>query len=120
MRLFYRLGYYLAGFSVGLIILGIVFSGKKTSCNYGPSSRVKNQIFKNKIIISKHIIDKYPYLNDSLVRTIIQNGKINFLNSKIQQDSCSIYYIEIKNKNFGYLSIANCKDESKIINFSSP
>ena len=46
MRVIDRFGYYLGGFSVGLIFLGFVFSGKKTSCNYGPSARVNNLLQK--------------------------------------------------------------------------
>jgi len=51
MRVIDRFGYYLGGFSVGLIFLGFVFSGKKTSCNYGPSARVKNKVIVNFIPI---------------------------------------------------------------------
>ena len=40
MKLLYRLGFYLAGFSVGIILLSVIFKGKKTSCNYGPNDRV--------------------------------------------------------------------------------
>ena len=39
-----RLGYYLFGLSIGVIILSFIFSGKKTSCNYGPQARVKSQL----------------------------------------------------------------------------
>ena len=49
MSLFYRIGYYLVGFSVGLIFLAFVFNGKKTSCNYSPSSRVKSSLLQKKI-----------------------------------------------------------------------
>ena len=39
-----RLGYYLGGFSVGLIFLFFFFNGKRTQCTYAPEARVKKDI----------------------------------------------------------------------------
>ena len=55
MKLLYRLGYYFVGFSVGLIFLTFIFSGKKTSCNYSPSARVKGNLEKKEIFISQEL-----------------------------------------------------------------
>ena len=54
MNLLYRLGYYFVGFSVGLIFLTFIFSGKKTSCNYSPSARVKRNLEKKKYLFLKN------------------------------------------------------------------
>ena len=64
MRVIDRFGYYLGGFSVGLIFLGFVFSGKKPSCNYGPSARVKNNLLQKKIAFSPNDNNKI-FLSDS-------------------------------------------------------
>ena len=45
-----RLGYYLGGFSVGIILLTFILSGKKTSCNYGPNARVIDNLTQKKIV----------------------------------------------------------------------
>ena len=58
MRMIDRFGYYLGGFSVGLIFLGFVFSAKKTSCNYSPSARVKNNLLQKKIVYLPNYNDK--------------------------------------------------------------
>ena len=52
MKLIQRIGYYLGGFSLGLIILAFFFSKKKTSCSYGPEARVIKNINSKKILFS--------------------------------------------------------------------
>ena len=116
MKVIERFGYYLGGFSVGLIFLGFVFSGKKTSCNYGPSARVKNNILQKKIIYSPNHNNK-PFMSDSLVRSLINIGDINFSKSNIKKDSCRTYFIDLDLKNNFYLEIANCPEIIKIIDF---
>ena len=50
MSFLYRLGYFLGGFSAGLVILFFLFNGKRTQCNYGPQARVINNLSeKNKV-----------------------------------------------------------------------
>ena len=46
MNLLYRLGFYLVGFSIGLVFLTVILKGKKTSCNYGPNDRVISNLSK--------------------------------------------------------------------------
>ena len=52
MKLIQRIGYYLIGFSIGLIILAFFFNKKNTSCSYGPNARVLKNINSKKIIYS--------------------------------------------------------------------
>ena len=111
-----RFGYYLGGFSVGLIFLGFVFSAKKTSCNYSPSARVKNNLLQKKIVYLPNYNDKI-LINDSIVRSLINVGEINFSKSNTKKDSCRVYYIDLDSKNNFYLEIANCSETIKIIDF---
>ena len=46
-----RLYYYSTGFIIGIFFLFFIFNGKRTSCNYGPSARVIDNI------ISKELTD---------------------------------------------------------------
>ena len=49
MKLIHRIGYYLGGFSIGLILLAFFLGGKKTSCAYGPNARtIKNISIKKR------------------------------------------------------------------------
>ena len=116
MRVIDRFGYYLGGFSVGLIFLGFVFSAKKTSCNYSPSARVKNNLLQKKIVYSPNYNNKI-LINDSIVRSLINVGEINFSKSNTKKDSCRVYYIDLDSKNNFYLEIANCTKTIKIIDF---
>ena len=116
MRVIDRFGYYLGGFSVGLIFLGFVFSGKKTSCNYSPSARVKNNLLQKKIVYLPNYNNKI-LINDSIVRSLINVGEINFSKSNTKKDSCRVYYIDLDLKNNFYLEIVNCSKTIKIIDF---
>ena len=108
MNLFYRLGYYLAGFSVGIIFLTFMFSGKKTSCNYSPSARVKRNLEKKEIFISKDIRDKYPFLNESNIKNYIKDGEIDFSKSNTKLDSCKTYFFNLSKKNISNFEVVNC------------
>ena len=108
MSLFYRLGYYLVGFSVGIIFLTFIFSGKKTSCNYSPSARVKKDLEKKDIFIAEYLKKRYPFLNDSLVKNYIRNGEIDFSKSNTKLDSCRTYFFNLKNENISNFEVANC------------
>ena len=116
MRVIERFGYYLGGFSVGIIFLVFVFSGKKTSCNYGPSARVKNNLLQKKIVYLPNRTNKI-FINDSIVRSLINAGEINFSKSNTKKDSCRVYFIDLDLKNNFYLEIANCSETIKIIDF---
>ena len=98
MNLLYRLGYYFAGFSVGLIFLTFIFSGKKTSCNYSPSDRVKGNLENKEISISQELQNKYPFLDENLIKNYIKNGKIDFAKSNVKLDSCKTYFFNLSKK----------------------
>ena len=44
MNLLKRFGFFISGFSIGLIILAVFLRGKKTSCDYGPNARTVKQL----------------------------------------------------------------------------
>jgi len=50
MKLVHRIGYYVVGLSLGIVIVSFVFSGKKTTCNYGPNARVLADLKKKKLM----------------------------------------------------------------------
>lgn len=96
-----RLGYYLGGFSVGLVFLFFFFNGKRTQCNYAPSARVKNNIQQKKWVFEK---DFYS-INDTL--QWFKSANVRFGESTIGVDSCNVYMMEVYNKTF---FIENCTD----------
>ncbi|WP_067149365.1 DUF4258 domain-containing protein [Pseudotamlana agarivorans] len=120
MKLIQRIGYYLGGFSLGLIILAFFLSGKKTSCSYGPDARVLKNINSKKIIYSpevkQSINDKYT--DSSEISTILKKGDINFSDSNPRQAPCGIYSIEGEHKNRNIqLTVENCDSIATIKSF---
>ena len=102
-----RLYYFSTGLIIGIIFLFFIFNGKKTSCNYGPSARVIDNI-KSKELIFK--VDEDTIGNDKLI-DIISNGKVRFNKSDVDKKPCALYFIESKTLN---LIVENC-DKKAII-----
>ena len=71
MKLFFRIGYYLFGFTIGLFLLSIIFKGKKTSCNYSPNDRVINDLSKKKW---NSILEKKIYIRLNFVSYLSKDG----------------------------------------------
>ena len=111
MKLIHRIGYYLGGFSIGLILLAFFLNGKKVSCDYGPESRVIKNINTKKLIYSSNALNEAfnIELDTSLIKNIILNGDIDFSESNTRQEPCGIYQI---NSSFNdkdiTLMIENC------------
>lgn len=119
MKLIQRIGYYMGGFSIGLIILAFFLNGKKTSCSYGPESRVLKNINLKKIVYSQHISD---LLNKEIVDStdisyILEKGNINFSESNPRQEPCGIYVIEGEHSdNEAILTVENCDSVATVLN----
>ena len=115
MNFLKRLGYYLGGFSAGLIFLAFFFNGKKTQCNYGPEARVLNDLSKKEWRFAKGV---YPViLLDSLsINTFIEYADVDFSSSKTSIDSCKVYQIETELELKKYaLRVENCKKNATIL-----
>ena len=113
MKFLYRLGFYLIGFSVGLIFLMIILKGKKTSCNYGPNDRVISNISKK---IWKKQNNKSSAFDSIAFRRFLDKANVDFGKSKTQKNSCKIYFMN------GYweekpisLTVENCEKTVEII-----
>ena len=103
MTFFKRLTYYLFGFTIGLFFLFFILGGKKTQCNYSPSSRVKNDILEKDWVFQNNI--KIP--SDTI--NWFKKSKVIFRKSIINADSCDVY-------NFSYNSyfyfVKNCDNNA--------
>ncbi len=96
-----RLGYYLGGFSIGLIFLFFFFNGKRTQCNYSPSARVKSDIQKKQWVFEDNF---YP-IQDTL--QWFSKIDIDFSESNVGVDSCNVYVLKVDKKAF---SVENCTE----------
>jgi len=120
MKLIHRIGYYLGGFSIGLIVLAFFLSGKKTSCDYGPNARtIKNISIKQKIYTDATMVTMNNHSLDTLiVSELIRTGNVNFSESDTKLDSCKIYLIEnsFEDKDIE-MRVQNCDSTATIISF---
>ena len=118
MTFLQRLGYYLGGFSIGLIFLAFFLSGKKTSCDYSPNARVKKNIRLKTLQYSERASQSLLRgdIDSSFINQALKNGTVNFSRSNTKLDSCKIYVIEAKSgeKDMA-LTIENCDSIAKIL-----
>lgn len=111
MKLLHRVGYYLGGFSIGLIVLAFFLNGKKVSCDYGPEARVLKNINSKKLLIPEDIQNVFTSKNiDSLeINNILKHANILFSESDTRKEPCGIYYLENKlSENKMDLKVENC------------
>ena len=111
MKLIQRIGYYLGGFAIGLIILAFFLRGKNTSCDYGPNARtIKNISIKKKVYSENATAFMHMHQIDTLeVSRLIHTGDVNFSESDTKSEGCKTYSIEntLEDKDIT-LKIENC------------
>ena len=112
MSFWKRLGFYLGGFSLGLVILAFFLKGKNASCNYGPSAKVIQDINYKEQVYSPQafsFIEEFK-IDTSQITRVLQYGDVDFSQSQTDRDSCNIYVIQGENKPFLQVTIENCKE----------
>ncbi|WP_431157714.1 hypothetical protein [Winogradskyella poriferorum] len=121
MKFIHRLGYYLGGFAIGLIILMFFLGGKKASCDYGPNARTVKNISSKPLAYSdsaQNFIEKNK-LDSTIVKDLIRYGDVDFSKSQTNLDSCNIYHISNIFKDLEMqLIVKNCESRSKILSMS--
>ena len=108
MSFLYRIGYFLSGFSAGLVILFFLFNGKRTQCNYGPEARVINNL-SEKNWETKTALLPGMSLDSTSVQLLLKHASVNFSESDTKRDSCKRYAISsyYDNKSIA-LEVENC------------
>ena len=124
MKLIQRIGYYLGGFSLGLILLAFFLNGKKVSCSYGPDARVLKNIKSKNIIYSERALNEMANYNidSSYINHALLKGDINFDSDKSnpRKEPCGVYYVEdsFKEKEIAF-AVENCDSIATILNLFS-
>ena len=96
MKFIHRLGYYLGGFSIGIIILMFFLNGKDASCDYGPNARTVKNISLKKFEYSENVMKTISLngIDTSSVRQLIEYGSVDFSESDTKSKDCKTYKIE--------------------------
>ena len=121
MTLLQRIGYYLGGFSIGLIILAFFLNGKKVSCDYGPEARVLKNINTKKIVFSEATITDLSAkkIDSTTISYLLKKGDVDFSKSTPREKPCGIYTIEGEYKDKEMLmTVQNCDSIATILNIS--
>ena len=120
MKFIHRLGFYLGGFAIGLVLLMFFLNGKDASCDYGPNARTTKNIASKKIIYTSEVSSVLANRNidSTIVRQLIKFGNVDFSESDIKTIPCKIYHIENSYKEIDViLKVENCDSIAKIISF---
>ncbi|ARV08484.1 hypothetical protein BTO05_02055 [Winogradskyella sp. PC-19] len=120
MKFIHRLGYYLGGFSIGIIILMFFLNGKDASCDYGPNARTVKNITIKKFQYSEDVLETITSNNidTSSVRQLIKYGSVDFSESDTKSKDCKTYKIENTFKERDVvLRVQNCSLVATILNF---
>ena len=95
MKFIHRLGYYLGGFAIGLIILAFFLNGKRASCSYTPDARVLKNIRNKERIYSEEAQQAMQLnkLDTTHINSMLNNGDVDFSRSNTELDSCKTYVV---------------------------
>lgn len=118
MKFIHRLGFYLGGFTIGLLLLFFFLGGKKTSCAYGPEARtLKNIKIKQRLFSEKTLTFlANNQLDTSAVSSLLNHGDVLFSESNTKLDSCKQYIIVgmVSEKNIK-IRVENCEEKATIL-----
>lgn len=110
-----RLSLFGFGFLIGIILLTFFYRKKNTEFNYSPQARVKSSLLsKSEIRYETSYLENI--FTDSLVKDIIELGKVDFKKSQTNRDECNIYHITYQIQNF--IEIENCADYIRLLSTS--
>ena len=110
MKLYNKVKFFSFGLLLGTFFLITILNGKNLSCNYGPESRVINNLKQKKWTFDneKKALDTFNLVD------FLENSKVVFNKSNTKKDSCKVYYLKGIRKYKGTnINAENC---NKIIN----
>lgn len=118
MKFIHRLGYYLGGFAIGLVVLAFFLSGKEASCDYSPNARTtkylsglpKSYSDNAEAFMREHDIDT------SIAKQLIRYGKVDFGNSNTRGNPCKTYLLNsVYKESKLQLTVENCDEKAHIV-----
>ena len=121
MKFVHRLGYYLVGFSIGLVLLMFFLNAKDASCDYGPNARTVKIITSKPMLYSDYAIrfmDKHT-LDSTIITNLVKYGSVNFSDSNTELDSCKVYLLNNSYKERDMtLKIKNCDSLATLLDIN--
>jgi hypothetical protein len=115
MKFIYRLGFFLGGFSIGMIILVFVLNQKNASCNYFPNDRVLHDIQKKSIVFEPETLEAIlsKQVDSLAIIQTIQQGDVDFGESQTKEEGCNKYLINHPD-DLIQISVRNCSTKAYV------
>ena len=121
MGLLKRIGFYLLGLSIGLVIVAFFLKEKGTSFCYGPNCRVLKDIRNKQITYREEAlkaISEYSLDTTGIAKAVFTDGDVIFSESDTKRDSCKTYAIDATlNSKTVTVSVENCDSIAKVYDF---
>ena len=121
MKFVHRLGYYLGGFAIGLLLLMFFLNGKDASCDYSPNARTVKNISSKTIQYSDKasIFIQEQALDSTTIINLVKFGSVDFSKSETKLDSCKVYHIDNSYKEREMeLRIKNCDSLATLLDIN--
>ena len=117
MRLIGRIGYYLAGFIIGLLLLFFFLGGKKASCDYGPNARVLKQLRSKEQVIAPNVMlaIQQAGLDSNAIEQLLLKGDVLFGESEPRREPCPFYMVQSQDLDPNIkVRFENCPEQVKV------
>ncbi|SEC34803.1 hypothetical protein SAMN05192540_2949 [Maribacter dokdonensis] len=118
-----RLGYFLVGMSIGIVVLTFFLKKKSEETGvyfcYLPNCRTLKDIRSKSMYYSEEAQQKLQelQLDSTAVTYILTEGDVDFGNSDTKSVSCKTYVIESDYKEQDYIfTVKNCREKATIEN----
>lgn len=95
MKLYQRFAYYLIGLILGFFVVGAIFLGKDTRCNYFPNARVLNDLSSKPFIYSEQAsaVLKEQWIDTVDIKNTLKFGDVDFDKSNIPFEKGKLYIV---------------------------
>lgn len=115
MDLIRRMGIFLVGLSLGIILVSFFFKGKGVEICYLPNCRVLKDLRSKPIDMSKQVHNPSAF-TIAEISPAFKNGEVDFQNSNTQSKPCKTYFLEGDTPN-GRLRIGveNCPTQVMVL-----
>ena len=122
MKFIHRLGYYLGGFAIGLVVLAFFLSGKEARCDYSPNARTTKYLsgLPKSYSENAEAFMKERDMDTSIVKQLIRYGKVDFGNSDTKGKPCKTYLLNsvFKESKLEFV-IENCGEKAHIVSIGN-
>lgn len=122
MSLLKKIGFYLIGFSLGMVILSFILKGKNTEICYFPNCRVLKDIRSKDLSYSDEVqtLIANNTIKEEDINLLLKDGDIDFRNSETETTPCKTYLIEgTINDKATAIRVKNCDGSAEVLSVSA-